>query len=169
MLAEIIPGVGGKIRNFTAEIGLAASASGQRRLTLAGGCRTVRAAAIWAFVLPLQEVHMRVFLKASMTVDTGNQAIRSGKLPETIQAILDEQKPEAAYFIAEGGTRTALLFLDIQDASQLPALAEPWFLAFNAAVEVTPAMTVADLAKAGPAIEKVVRKYGAGVQSAAAR
>jgi hypothetical protein len=104
-----------------------------------------------------------------MTVDIGNQAIRSGKLPETIQAILDEQKPESAYFIAEGGTRTALLFLDIQDVSQLPALAEPWFLAFNAAVEVTPAMTIADLAKAGPAIEKAVRKYGAGVQSAAAR
>jgi hypothetical protein len=36
-------------------------------------------------------------------------------------------------------------------------------------VEVTPAMTIADLAKAGPAIEKAVRKYGAGVQSAVAR
>jgi hypothetical protein len=112
---------------------------------------------------------MRVLLKACMNVDSGNQAIRSGKLPETIQAILDEQKPEAAYFVAEGGKRTALLFLDIQDVSQLPALAEPWFLAFNAAVEVTPAMTVADLAKAGPAIEKAVRRYGAAAQSAAAR
>ncbi len=112
---------------------------------------------------------MRVFLKASMTVDIGNQAISSGKLPATIQSILDEQKPEAAYFIAEGGKRTALLFLDIADVSQLPALAEPWFLAFNAAVEVTPAMTIADLAKAGPAIEKIVRKYGASAQSAAAR
>ena len=112
---------------------------------------------------------MRVFLKASMTVDIGNQAISSGKLPATIQSILDEQKPEAAYFIADGGKRTALLFLDIADVSQLPALAEPWFLAFNAAVEVTPAMTIADLAKAGPAIEKIVRKYGASAQSAAAR
>ena len=112
---------------------------------------------------------MRVLLKASMTVDSGNQAIRSGKLPETIQAILDEQKPEAAYFIAEGGQRTAILFLDIQDVSQLPALAEPWFLAFNASVEVTPAMNVADLAKAAPAIEKAVRKYGTVVQTAAAR
>jgi hypothetical protein len=108
-------------------------------------------------------------LKASMTVESGNQGIRSGKLPETIQSILDEQKPEAAFFIAEGGQRTALLFLDIQDASQLPALAEPWFLAFNASVEVTPAMTIADLAKAGPSIEKAVRKYGAVSQSAAAR
>jgi hypothetical protein len=108
-------------------------------------------------------------LKASMPIDTGNQNIRSGKLPETIQAILDDQKPEAAYFIAEGGRRTAVLFLDIQDVSQLPAIAEPWFLAFNASVEVTPAMTIADLAKAGPAIGNAVRKYGAGAQSAAAR
>ena len=112
---------------------------------------------------------MRVMLKASMTVESGNQAIRSGKLPETIQSILDEQKPEAAYFIADGGHRTAILFLDIQDTSQLPALAEPWFLAFNASVEVTPAMTVADLAKAGPSIANAVRKYGAAGQAAAAR
>lgn len=112
---------------------------------------------------------MRVMLKASMTVESGNSAIRSGKLPETIQSILDEQKPEAAYFIADGGNRTAILFLDIQDVSQLPALAEPWFLAFNASVEVTPAMTVADLAKAGPSIERAVRKYGAGAQAATAR
>ena len=112
---------------------------------------------------------MRVMLRATMSVETGNQAMRSGKLPETIQSILDEQKPEAAYFIADGGHRTAILFLDIQDVSQLPALAEPWFLAFNASVEVTPAMTIADLAKAGPAIEKIVRKYGALTQTAAAR
>jgi len=112
---------------------------------------------------------MRVMLKASMTIDAGNQAMRSGKLPEAIQSILDEQKPEAAYFIADGGNRTAILFLDIQETSQLPALAEPWFLAFNASVEVTPAMTISDLAKAGPSIEKAVRKYGPMTQGAAAR
>jgi hypothetical protein len=112
---------------------------------------------------------MRVMLKAAMPIEAGNQSIRSGKLPEAVQSILDEQKPEAAYFIAEGGQRTAVLFLDIQDASQLPGLAEPWFLAFNASVEVTPAMTIADLAKAGPSIEKAVRKYGPMSQGAAAR
>lgn len=112
---------------------------------------------------------MRVMLKASMNAEVGNNAIRSGKLPETIQAILEEQKPEAAYFIADGGKRTAILFLDIQDASQLPAIAEPWFLAFNATVEATPAMNVQDLAKAGPSIERAVKKYGQGAQAAAAR
>jgi hypothetical protein len=56
--------------------------------------------------------------------------------------------------------RAGLLILDLKDPSQIPALAEPWFLAFNATVELQPVMTPADLAKAGPAIEQAVKKYG---------
>jgi hypothetical protein len=112
---------------------------------------------------------MRVLLNATMNTDAGNRAIRQGNISNTIQSILEEQKPEAAYFLASEGQRTTLLFLDLQDASQIPALAEPWFLAFNAEVEVTPVMTAQDLAKAGPAIEKAVKKFGAVAASAAAR
>jgi hypothetical protein len=50
--------------------------------------------------------------------------------------------------------------MNMDDASQLPAIAEPWFLALNAAIEVTPAMIPADLQKAGPAIEKAVKTFG---------
>ncbi len=46
------------------------------------------------------------------------------------------------------------------NASQIPALAEPWFLAANAKVEFLPAMRPEDLAKAGPSIEAAVKKYG---------
>jgi hypothetical protein len=48
----------------------------------------------------------------------------------------------------------------MQDPSQIPALAEPWFLAFNATIEAQPAMVAEDLAKAGPDIERAVKKYG---------
>jgi hypothetical protein len=48
----------------------------------------------------------------------------------------------------------------MQDSSQLPAIAEPFFLAFKAQITVRPAMTVQDLAKAGPSIEKAVKQYG---------
>jgi hypothetical protein len=42
-----------------------------------------------------------------------------------IQAILEQQKPEAAYFIAEGGRRAGILILNMNDASELSRVAEP--------------------------------------------
>ena len=47
----------------------------------------------------------------------------------------------------------------MQDASQIPAIAEPWFLGFNASIEIHPVMVPDDLAKASSAIEAAVNKY----------
>ncbi len=73
---------------------------------------------------------------------------------------LADLKPEAAYFLAEGGKRTAFLVIHMNDASELPAVAEPWFLAANASIEATPVMLAEDLERAGPSIEQAVKKYG---------
>ena len=102
---------------------------------------------------------MRFLLKVNIPVEAGNAAAKAGKLDGTIQSILADQKPEAVYFTADNGQRTAFIFLDMQDASQIPAIAEPWFLAFNAHVEIHPVMVPADLMKAGTAIEQAVKKY----------
>ena len=101
---------------------------------------------------------MRFLCKISFPVEDGNAAAKEGF--KVVPQILEEQKPEAVYFIAEGGTRTAIMVIDMDDASQLPAIAEPWFLALNASIEVTPAMVPEDLEKAGPAIERAVQTYG---------
>ena len=90
---------------------------------------------------------MRFLFKAEWPVEEGNAAIREGGLPDTLRSILDDLKPEATYFLASNGKRTALLIVNMQDASQIPALAEPWFLAFHAAVEMVPVMTLDDLKK----------------------
>jgi hypothetical protein len=45
----------------------------------------------------------------------------------------------------------------MKDASDLPRIAEPWFLALNASIEATPAMVAEDLQKAAPAIEQAVK------------
>jgi len=103
---------------------------------------------------------MRMLLKASIPVEAGNATIKSGTLGSKIESILAEQKPEAAYFTLDNGMRTGLIFLDIQDASQLPAILEPWFLAFNASIELTPVMNGEDLGKAGSGIGAAVEKYG---------
>ena len=97
---------------------------------------------------------MRFLIKASLPVEAGNAAAKEGF--KAVPSILEEQKPEAAYFYLENGKRTALLVIDLQDPSQLPAVVEPWFIGFNAAVEFHPVMVAKDLEKAGPAIEKAV-------------
>jgi hypothetical protein len=102
---------------------------------------------------------MRFLLKVNIPVDAGNAAAKAGKLGTTIQSILAEIKPEAAYFTDNNGQRTGFIILDMQDASQIPAIAEPWFLAFNASIEIHPVMVPDDLAKAAPAIERAVKNY----------
>jgi hypothetical protein len=94
---------------------------------------------------------MRFLVKVNIPVEAGNAAAKAGKLGTTIQSILADLKPEAVYFTADNGQRTAFLFLEMQDASQIPAIAEPWFLAFNANIEIQPVMVPDDLAKAGSA------------------
>jgi hypothetical protein len=116
----------------------------------------------------LREKFMRMLMTVSIPVESGNRAIADGSLPKIVQSILEEQKPEAAYFTTVNGTRTAYVVVDMKSASDLPALAEPWFLALNASVETTPAMNVQDLGAAGPGMESAVRKYGALVRGAGA-
>jgi hypothetical protein len=102
---------------------------------------------------------MRMLLKVSIPVETGNAAARAGVLGSTIERILGDLKPEAAYFAEDEGKRTGFIFFDMKESSELPAVAEPWFLAFNATVHVRPAMTPADLAKAAPSIERAAKTH----------
>jgi len=106
---------------------------------------------------------MRMMLKATMPVEAGNAAILNGTLGTTIEKILTQIKPEAAYFVAEDGQRTAYVFFDMTDSSQLPAIAEPFFLAFNASISVQPAMNQQDLAKSASGMQQAVKAFGAGV------
>jgi len=102
---------------------------------------------------------MRMLLKFTIPMETGNRLTRTGKLGATIHAIMDELKPEAAYFIEEHGERTGIVVVNFDDMSQMPAMVEPLFLGLNAKVEVHPALTAADLAKAGVAIQQAAQKY----------
>jgi hypothetical protein len=103
---------------------------------------------------------MRILLKASFPVEAVNAAFKDGSFADRLQSILDDLRPEAAYFTTnQKGQRTAYLVLDLADPSMIPAVGEPFFLGFNAAVELYPAMVPEDLMKAGPAIEQAVKKY----------
>lgn len=104
---------------------------------------------------------MRMLLRVSIPVETGNAAAKDGTLGSTIEGILAGLKPEAAYFFADDdGQRSGSIVFDMKDTAQIPAVAEPWFLAFNAKVSLRPIINPQDLAKAGPTIGKAAKKYG---------
>ena len=104
---------------------------------------------------------MRFLLRVSIPTDTGNELAINGRLGSTLEALLKDIKPEAAYFTEMDGERTAIIVVEMTDASQIPAIAEPFFLALDAIVEFHPCMSPEDLNRAGPAIERAVAKYGA--------
>jgi hypothetical protein len=104
---------------------------------------------------------MRMLLRVSLPVEAGNAAAKAGTLGSTIERILADLKPEAAYFFADDdGQRSGSIVFDMKDASQIPSIAEPWFLAFNAKVSFRPIMNPQDLAKASASISKAAKEYG---------
>jgi hypothetical protein len=75
--------------------------------------------------------------------------VKNGTAGRKLRMILEDIRPEAVYFTEQNGRRGAVVVVDIEDQSKIPAFAEPWFLNFNADVQFRIAMTPADLDKSG--------------------
>jgi hypothetical protein len=80
---------------------------------------------------------------------TFNVAIKDGTAGPKLNKILDSIKPEAAYFTEQQGHRGAILIVNVPDPSKVPALAEPFFLTFEADVEFHIVMSAEDLKHSG--------------------
>ena len=101
---------------------------------------------------------MRVIMYVSLPIEPFNAAVRDGSIGARMKKVLDALKPEAAYFTDRFGERSGVLIVDLAEPSKLPSLAEPWFLQFNAKIEVHPVMLPEDLAKAG--LEELGKTWG---------
>lgn len=101
---------------------------------------------------------MRMMVRFTLPHEPFNAAVRDGSVGQKLKKILDTQKPEAAYFMDHAGRRSAVLIMDLPDASKIPSIAEPWFLTFNADIEAHVVMTAQDLAAAG--LEELGKKWG---------
>ena len=90
---------------------------------------------------------MRTLMIVQMPNEQFNAAVRNGSATATMKKILDDAKPEAAYFTELDGRRTGLIVVDLTKPGDVPKFAEPWFLHFNAEVKFRIAMTPEDLAQ----------------------
>ena len=104
---------------------------------------------------------MRIMLTFTISPEKGDQLIKEGRIGETMQSILEDLQPEAAYFTDVEGTRGGVLIVNMEDGSQIPAITEPLLLGVGATVHMQPVMTPEDLqGAAGEALQQMGQKYG---------
>lgn len=101
---------------------------------------------------------MRMLLHAMFPTEPFNALVRSGKAGEILQKIMEDIKPEAVYFTEEDGMRSALLVVDLATASDVPKIAEPFFLNFDAECRLRIVMSPEDLKNAG--LDALGKKWG---------
>jgi hypothetical protein len=101
---------------------------------------------------------MRMLLNVKIPHEPFNTLVREKKAGAIIGRILEELKPETVYFTEQDGTRGIVLVVDVAEPSRVPAVAEPFFLSFNADCQLRIAMTPEDLGKAG--LDALGEKWG---------
>ena len=103
---------------------------------------------------------MKFLLRATIPVDVGNEMAKDTQhMGQLMETMMGDLQPEAAYFCLENGQRTLYFVVNVDATHDLPRFAEPLWQAFSADVEMIPAMSQEDFAKAGPIIEQTVKKY----------
>ncbi len=90
---------------------------------------------------------MRMMLKVTFPTEVANRTIKDGSFQNIIESTMAKLKPEASYFLANEGCRCGMLFFDMQDASEIPAIVEPLFASLSVSVEIQPVMNGDDLQK----------------------
>ncbi len=103
---------------------------------------------------------MRFLMKCRFPIEAGNQALKDPQFGANMQQILSDMKAEAAYFTTIGGQRGCYIVVNMEETSQMPAIAEPLFFYLKADVEWMPVMIPQDLQKGGPGIGTAIKNWG---------
>ncbi|MHB9026130.1 MAG: panthothenate synthetase [Armatimonadota bacterium] len=91
---------------------------------------------------------MRMLMEVRIPNNPFNDLVREGSAGKVLGKILDTVKPEAVYFTERYGQRGAIIILNVENPSQVPAIAEPFFLQLDAEVEFHIVMSPDDLKNA---------------------
>jgi hypothetical protein len=96
-------------------------------------------------------------MQFQLPVEKFNESVRDGSVGAKLGRVLEEIKPEAAYFTAKDGTRGGIMVVNLKDTTDMVRFAEPLFLLFNATVEYLPAMTPEEIQRSG--VDQMGKKW----------
>lgn len=100
---------------------------------------------------------MRFLAKVTFPHEPFNTYVKDGSIGDRMMGILHDLKPDAAYFTEMGGKRTGIFIVNLTQESQMPGIAEPFFVIFGADFEWHPAMVPDDLGKSG--LAEMAKKF----------
>lgn len=98
-----------------------------------------------------------MLLRVIMPLEPFNSLVKQGTVGKVLGKIMEDLKPEAAYFTLEDGKRSALMVININKPGDYVKYAEPFFLQFNAQVKYDIVMSPEELRASG--IEEMGKKY----------
>lgn len=102
---------------------------------------------------------MKYILRVKIPNAHGNELIKDPEFGTKMKRVLDEVKAETAYFTTIDGCRGGFIVVNMNDAADIPKIAEPFYLWLNADVDFLPVMTPQDLGRAEPIFQEVARKF----------
>ncbi|MBI4480305.1 MAG: hypothetical protein HY651_09820 [Acidobacteria bacterium] len=102
---------------------------------------------------------MLFLVRATIPVEAGNELVRDPNFGKRMEEVLAAIKPKTVYFAVEGGQRTIYLVVDGIESARIPAIVEPLWLSLKAHVDLIPAMSQAEFAKATRSIEQAAKKF----------
>jgi hypothetical protein len=88
---------------------------------------------------------MRTLMTVEFDTEKANKLIAENALGDLMMKTMDQLHPESAVFGAKDGKRTGYIVFDLADPTDIPRIAEPFFMALNAKIEFIPVMDAADV------------------------
>jgi hypothetical protein len=88
---------------------------------------------------------MRTMLKFTLPTQETNPRITDGSIGQTMETLIGNLQPEAAYFCPLDGKRGGYLVFNMEQESELVTKLEPLWLQLGATVETFPVMNADDL------------------------
>jgi hypothetical protein len=103
---------------------------------------------------------MRVMVKFRIPTESGTAALKSGRIGQLLPQLLEELKPEAAYFYPEDGLRSGHFIVDASDGKDVLSICERFWFALGGEAQMIPVMTPQDIQSALGSIDEISKKYG---------
>ena len=102
---------------------------------------------------------MRVMVKFNFPTQGGNDALKAGKIGIVLPRIMEDLKPEAAYFYSEKGQRGGHFIVNMTDSSQVLEIGERLWFGLGGDVEMVPVMNADDIQKGLPSVPGIVSRF----------